>query len=58
MTPNDVRRRYSNGLDFDVVFKNGYKKRGMCAVLQSTLLYSKVDMALYLPLRNSVLVSL
>lgn len=23
MTPSDVRRRYSNGLDFDVVFKNG-----------------------------------
>lgn len=31
MTPRDVRRRYSNGRDFDVVFKNGYKNSGMCA---------------------------
>jgi hypothetical protein len=31
MTPKEVRRRYSNGLDFDVVFKNGYKNKGMCA---------------------------
>lgn len=31
MTPRDVRRRYSNGLDFDVVFKNGYRNRGICA---------------------------
>lgn len=23
MTPSDVRRRYSNGLLFDVVFRNG-----------------------------------
>lgn len=29
MTPSDVRRRYSKGLDFEVVFKNGYRKRGM-----------------------------
>jgi hypothetical protein len=31
MTPRDVSRRYSNGLDFDVVFKKGYRKSGMCA---------------------------
>ena len=31
MTPRDVRRRYSNGRVFDVVFKNGYKKRGIWA---------------------------
>ena len=31
ITPNDVRRRYSNGRDFEVVFRNGYKKSGMCA---------------------------
>jgi hypothetical protein len=29
MTPKDVRRRYSNGLDLLVVFKNGYRKSGM-----------------------------
>jgi hypothetical protein len=32
MTPRDVRRRYSNGRDLDVVFRNGYRKSGMCAV--------------------------
>ena len=31
MTPSEVNRRYSNGLDFEVVFRNGYKKSGMCA---------------------------
>lgn len=31
MTPRDVRRRYSNGRDFEVVLRNGYKKSGMCA---------------------------
>lgn len=31
MTPREVRRRYSNGRDFEVVFKKGYKKRGICA---------------------------
>jgi hypothetical protein len=34
MTPREVRRRYSNGLDFDVVFKKGYKNNGMCAKSQ------------------------
>lgn len=29
ITPSDVRRRYSNGRDLDVVFKKGYRKRGM-----------------------------
>lgn len=28
MTPREVRRRYSNGLVLEVVFKNGYKKSG------------------------------
>jgi hypothetical protein len=32
MTPREVRRRYSKGRVLDVVFKNGYKKRGICAV--------------------------
>jgi hypothetical protein len=31
MTPSEVSRRYSNGLDFEVVFRNGYRKSGMCA---------------------------
>lgn len=29
MTPRDVSRRYSNGLDLEVVLRNGYKKSGM-----------------------------
>lgn len=33
ITPREVRRRYSNGLDLDVVFKNGYRKRGICATI-------------------------
>ena len=32
MTPREVRRRYSNGRVLDVVFKNGYRKRGICAM--------------------------
>ena len=32
MTPRDVNRRYSNGRDFDVVFRNGYKNSGICAI--------------------------
>jgi hypothetical protein len=31
ITPREVRRRYSNGRDLDVVFRNGYRKSGMCA---------------------------
>ena len=31
MTPREVSRRYSKGLDLEVVFKNGYKNRGMWA---------------------------
>jgi len=31
MTPSEVNRRYSNGLDFEVVFKNGYKNSGIWA---------------------------
>lgn len=34
MTPRDVRRRYSNGRDFEVVLRNGYKKSGMCARME------------------------
>ena len=33
ITPREVSRRYSNGRDLDVVFKKGYKKSGMCAVI-------------------------
>lgn len=32
ITPSEVKRRYSNGRDLDVVFRKGYKKRGICAV--------------------------
>lgn len=32
ITPSDVSRRYSKGLDFDVVFRKGYRKSGMWAV--------------------------
>lgn len=32
MTPREVNRRYSNGLDLDVVLRKGYKKSGICAV--------------------------
>jgi len=31
MTPREVRRRYSKGRVLEVVFKKGYKKRGICA---------------------------
>lgn len=32
ITPREVRRRYSKGRVFDVVFKKGYRKRGMWAL--------------------------
>jgi len=32
ITPREVRRKYSNGLDLDVVFKNGYRKSGIWAI--------------------------
>ena len=35
MTPRDVRRKYSNGRDFEVVFRNGYRNSGMWAERQS-----------------------
>lgn len=31
MTPREVNLRYSNGRDFDVVLRKGYRKSGMCA---------------------------
>lgn len=34
MTPREVRRRYSNGRDFDVVLRKGYRNRGICARVQ------------------------
>jgi hypothetical protein len=33
ITPREVRRRYSNGRDLDVVLRNGYKNSGICAVI-------------------------
>ncbi len=33
MTPNEVKRRYSNGRVLLTVFRNGYKNNGMCAVI-------------------------
>lgn len=35
MTPRDVRRKYSNGRDFEVVFRNGYRNSGIWAERQS-----------------------
>jgi hypothetical protein len=35
MTPREVRRRYSKGRVLEVVFKKGYKKRGICAFFDS-----------------------
>jgi hypothetical protein len=35
MTPREVRRRYSKGRVLEVVFKKGYKKRGICAFFSS-----------------------
>lgn len=32
MTPREVNRRYSKGRDFEVVLRNGYRKRGICAI--------------------------
>lgn len=32
MTPREVNRRYSKGLDLDVVLRKGYRKSGICAV--------------------------
>jgi hypothetical protein len=31
ITPRDVRRKYSKGLDLDVVLRKGYRKSGMWA---------------------------
>ncbi len=31
ITPREVSRKYSNGLDLEVVFKNGYKNSGIWA---------------------------
>lgn len=31
MTPKEVRRRYSKGRVLEVVFKKGYKNKGICA---------------------------
>ena len=33
ITPREVRRKYSNGRDLEVVLRNGYRKRGICAVI-------------------------
>jgi hypothetical protein len=35
MTPSEVKRRYSNGRDLDVVLRNGYRNKGMCATTWS-----------------------
>lgn len=57
ITPSDVRRRYSNGLDFDVVFKNGYRNRGICAGTELASTRACVN-SVCVPLRNSPRVSL
>ena len=57
MTPRDVSLRYSKGLDFDVVFRNGYRNRGICAELE--LAYTQTSVcSMCIPLRNSPRVSL
>src|SRR5436853_7437476 len=33
ITPREERRKYSNGRDLEVVLRNGYRKRGICAVI-------------------------
>ena len=57
ITPREVRRKYSNGLDFDVVFKNGYRKRGICAVTKLADSRTFIDNGC-VPLRKSPRVSL
>lgn len=46
MTPREVNRKYSKGLDFDVVLRNGYRKRGMCASDQSLVCSKGVESAI------------
>ena len=57
MTPRDVRRRYSNGLDFEVVFRKGYKKSGMWAE-KMRWFSTDFNQENGLPLRNKARVSL
>jgi hypothetical protein len=35
ITPREVSLRYSNGRVFEVVFRNGYKNNGICAVIEN-----------------------
>lgn len=35
ITPRLVSRKYSNGRDFEVVLRKGYKNRGMCAIMDN-----------------------
>ena len=37
ITPSDVSRKYSKGLPLLTVFRNGYKKSGICAFKNSCL---------------------
>lgn len=37
ITPRLVSLRYSKGRDFEVVFKNGYKNSGICAIKWYTI---------------------
>ena len=32
ITPREVKRRYSNGRDFEVVLRNGYRNNGIWAI--------------------------
>ena len=56
MTPRDVRRRYSNGLDFEVVLRNGYRNRGICAILCQRIRIENWEESL--PCKNKARVSL
>ena len=56
ITPREVRRRYSKGLDFEVVLRKGYRKSGICAIKYISIVQSTLGAVL--PLRNSVRVSL
>ena len=57
ITPSDVSRRYSNGLDLDVVLRKGYRNSGICAIRHVSIV-GFVHLGAVLPFRNKVRVSL
>lgn len=58
ITPSEVRRRYSNGRDLEVVFRKGYKNSGMCAEeVRQFVISSRVESGRLLPFKNKARVS-